>query len=149
MPIWVDADSCPVPIKQILFKAAERTKTHTHFVANQYLQLAKSEYLHMQQVEKGFDVADNAIVKHVQASDLVITSDIPLADEVITKGGTALSPRGEEFTKHNIKSRLNMRDFMDTLRSSGIQTSGQAPLSNTDKQKFANALDRWLAQQPK
>ena len=147
MSIWVDADACPVPIKQILFKAAERTKTHTYFVANQYLQLAKSEYLHMQQVPKGFDVADNAIVQFVKASDLVITSDIPLADEVITKGATALSPRGEEFTKNNIKSRLNMRDFMDTLRSSGIQTSGQQPLNNADKQSFANALDRYLTQQ--
>ncbi len=144
MKIWVDADACPVAIKEILFRAADRTKTSVTLVANQYIQTPASRYVQFKQVDKGFDVADDAIVKLCAANDLVITSDIPLADEVISKGGVALSPRGELFTRENIKGRLNIRDFLDTMRSSGIQTGGPAPLSNTEKQSFANHLDRLL-----
>ncbi|NTS77315.1 YaiI/YqxD family protein [Catenovulum sp. SM1970] len=145
MAIWVDADACPVVIKQIIFKACNRTKIKATFVANQYLSIPQSPYLSFIQVEKGFDIADNKIVEKVSANDLVITQDIPLADEVITKGALALSPRGSLFSKENIKSRLNMRDFMETLRSSGVQTGGPAALDNKDKQAFANELDKYLA----
>ncbi|GGW79568.1 YaiI/YqxD family protein [Alteromonas halophila] len=145
MNIWVDADACPVAIKQTLFRAADRTATRVTLVANQYLQIPPSKYISRLQVPKGFDVADNEIVRRCEPGDLVITGDIPLADEVITKGCTALNPRGEVLTKENIKSRLNMRDFMDTLRSSGIQTGGPAALSSSEKQAFGNALDSWLA----
>lgn len=145
MKIWVDADACPVVIKEILYRAAERTKIQLTLVANQGLRVPKSKYISTLQVPAGFDVADNEIVKRVQENDLVITSDIPLADEVISKQGQALSPRGELFTKSNIKSRLNIRDFMDTLRSSGVQTSGPPPLNQSDKKSFADNLDRILA----
>lgn len=144
--IWIDADACPVVIKEILFKAADRTQTQTTLVANHALNLPPSRYLSFIQVSAGFDVADNEIVKRLNAGDLVITSDIPLADEVITKGGLALSPRGELFSAGNIKSKLSMRDFMDVIRSSGVQTGGPAPLSQGDRQAFANHLDRWLNQ---
>lgn len=146
MKIWVDADACPVVIKEMLFRAAERTATQITLVANQYIRTPPSQYISSLQVCQGFDVADNEIVKQIQAGDLVITSDIPLADEVIAKGGLALSPRGEMFTGENIKSRLNIRDFMETMRSSGIQTGGPSALDAKDKQAFANQLDRWLAQ---
>ncbi len=145
MKIWVDADACPVAIKQTLFRAADRTGTQVILVANQFLQIPPSKYISRIQVPKGFDVADNEIVQRCNAGDLVVTGDIPLADEVISKGCTALNPRGEVLTKENIKSRLNMRDFMDTLRSSGVQTGGPAALSSSEKQAFGNALDRWLA----
>jgi len=144
--IWIDADACPVVIKDILFKAADRTQTQITLVANHALNLPPSRYLSFIQVSAGFDVADNEIVKRLNAGDLVITSDIPLADEVITKGGLALSPRGELFSAGNIKSKLSMRDFMDVIRSSGVQTGGPAPLSQADRQAFANHLDRWLNQ---
>jgi len=144
MKIWVDADACPVVIKDILFKAAERTKILLTLVANQYIRTPASPYIKSLQVTSGFDVADDEIVKRCAAGDLVITSDIPLADEVITKGGFALSPRGEQFTSENIKSRLNIRDFMDTMRSSGINSGGPAPLNQNDRQNFANHLDRLL-----
>ncbi len=143
--IWVDGDACPVAIKEILYRAANRTKTLTTFVANHYLRLPPSSFLKFMQVESGFDIADDEIVKRVDAGQLVITSDIPLASEVIDKGATALSPRGELFTKENIRQRLNMRDFMDTMRSSGIESGGPPPLSQTDRQQFANCLDRYLA----
>ena len=146
MKIWVDADACPTVIKDILYRAADRTKRETILVANQALRTPPSLYIKTLQVGAGFDVADNEIVKRCEPGDLVITSDIPLADEVITKGAAALSPRGELFTTENIKSRLNVRDFMDTLRSSGIQTGGPAPLNQTDRQNFANHLDRLLQQ---
>ncbi len=142
MNIWVDADACPVAIKEILFKAAEREKTLVTLVANQFIKTPPSRFIKSVQVSSGFDVADNEIVRRMAAGDLVITSDIPLADEVITKGGHALSPRGELFTTENIKAKLNMRDFMDTLRGSGIQTGGPPPLGPTEKQQFANHLDR-------
>lgn len=149
MNIWVDADACPVAIKEILFKAANRTETTLTLVANHAMRTPPSRHIHFIQVPSGFDVADNEIVLRLEAGDLVITSDIPLADEVISKGGIALSPRGELLTEANIKPKLNMRDFMDTLRSSGIQTGGPAALSAADKQAFANHLDRWLANRKK
>ncbi len=144
MKIWVDADACPVVIKEILFKAAERTKISTTLVANHHIRIPPSRVIHFMQVSSGFDIADDEIVKRVEKGDLVITADIPLADEVITKSGIALSPRGELFTKENIKSRLNIRDFMDTMRASGAQTGGPPPLSQSDRQAFANHLDTIL-----
>ena len=145
MKIYVDADACPVAIKEILFRAANRTATQTILVANNFLRTPPSKYIQFKQVDKGFDVADNAIVEWCESDDLVITSDIPLADEIIAKGGHALSPRGELFTKENIKGRLNIRDFMETMRSSGVQTGGPSALSTSDKQAFANHLDRILS----
>ena len=144
MNIWVDADACPLVIREILFKAAQRTGVPVTFVANQPVSVPPSAVISAIQVASGFDVADNEIVKRLSAGDLVITSDIPLAAEVIAKGGTALSPRGELHTKDNIRARLNMRDFMDTLRSSGVQTGGPPPLSQGDRRSFAGHLDRWL-----
>lgn len=145
--IWVDADACPVAIKEMLFRAAERTKIQTTLVANQFIRTPPSAYISFIRVTQGFDEADNEIVKRMQAGDLVITGDIPLAADVIEKGGTALNPRGELYTKENIKDRLTMRDFMETMRSSGIEVGGgPPPLNNTDKQTFANQLDRLLSQ---
>ncbi|GGB18593.1 YaiI/YqxD family protein [Agarivorans gilvus] len=144
MKIWVDADACPVVIKEILFRAAERTQIPLTLVANQYIKTPPSKVISSLQVSSGFDVADNEIVARISAGDLVITSDIPLADEVITKQAQALSPRGELYTKSNIKSRLNMRDFMDTLRSSGVHTGGPAALSQADRKAFASHLDSIL-----
>jgi len=145
MKIWVDADACPVVIKEILFKAANRTQVVTTFVANQFINTPPSAFLKSIKVAPGFDVADNEIVKQANPGDLVITGDIPLAAEVIEKGAHALNPRGEMYTIDSIKQRLNMRDFMDTMRASGVHTGGQAPLSQTDRQNFANHLDRLLA----
>ncbi|MCJ8295921.1 MAG: YaiI/YqxD family protein [Colwellia sp.] len=142
MKIWVDADACPVVIKEILFKAADRTKIAITLVANHYIRVPPSPFIKFIQVPSGFDIADDEIVKRVENGDLVITSDIPLADEVIEKSGLALSPRGELFTKENIKSRLNIRDFMDTMRASGVHTGGPPALNQTDRQNFANHLDR-------
>ncbi len=149
MAIFVDADACPVAIKEILFKAAERTQTRLTLVANQQVKVPPSRLITMLQVAKGYDVADNEIVQRVQQGDLVVTQDIPLAAEVIAKGALALSPRGERYTADNVKARLNIRDFMETLRSSGIQTDGPAPLNQSDKQRFANHLDQWLAKRRK
>jgi hypothetical protein len=146
MKIWVDADACPVVIKDILFKAAQRTGVLTTLVANQSIRIPPSEHIKMLVVPPGFDVADNEIVKLASADDLVITADIPLAAEVIEKGALALSPRGELFTASDIKAKLIMRDFMDTMRASGEHTGGQAPFSQRERQAFANQLDRWLAQ---
>ena len=145
--IWVDADACPVVIKDILFRAAERTNTQMTLVANQAIRVPPSVYISFLRVNQGFDKADNEIVKRMQAGDLVITGDIPLAADVIEKGGTALNPRGELYTKENIKDRLNMRDFMETMRSSGLEIGGgPPPLNNTDRQVFANQLDKLLTQ---
>jgi len=146
MKIWVDADACPVVIKEILFKAADRVHVHTTLVANQALRIPASRYIKMLQVPPGFDVADNEIVKRVSADDLVITADIPLAAEVIEKGARALNPRGELYTTENIKIRLNMRDFMDSLRSSGVNTGGPPALNQNDRKTFADNLDRMLTQ---
>jgi uncharacterized protein YaiI (UPF0178 family) len=145
MRIWVDADACPVVVKDILFRAADRTGVQLTLVANQSLNVPTSPNINTLQVPKGFDVADDEIVKRIAAGDLVITSDIPLAAEVIGKGGHALSPRGEMHTKENIGARLNMRDFLDTMRSSGVEMNGgPATYSQRDKQDFANHLDRFL-----
>ena len=145
MKIWVDADACPVVIKEILFRAADRTGVHLTLVANQALNTPAAPNIKTLQVPQGFDVADNEIVKRLDAGDLVITSDIPLAAEVIEKGGHALSPRGEMHTTENIGARLNMRDFLDTMRSSGVEMGGgPAAFSQRDKQTFANNLDRFL-----
>ncbi|VAW59466.1 Protein YaiI [hydrothermal vent metagenome] len=146
MKIWVDADACPVVIKEILFRAAERTATNMTLVANHTIRIPSSEHINFLQVSQGFDVADNEIVKRLESEDLVITADIPLAAEVIEKGAIALNPRGELYTQANIKSLLNMRDFMDTLRSSGIDTGGPAALNQSDRKAFANQLDRFLTQ---
>jgi uncharacterized protein YaiI (UPF0178 family) len=149
MKIWIDGDACPVVIKDILFRAADRTKTQVVLVANQTIRVPKSQYVTFLQVSSGFDVADNEIARRTEQGDLVITSDIPLASDVIAKGALALSPRGELYTESNIKARLTMRDFMDTLRSSGVDTGGPPALSQADRQEFANHLDRILTQRKK
>ncbi len=146
MKIWVDADACPVVIKEILFKAAQRTGILLTLVANHSIRIPPSRNIKFIQVASGFDVADNEIVKRLESGDLVITGDIPLAAEVIEKEGKALNPRGELYTAENIKALLNMRDFMDTLRSSGIDTGGPAALSQSERQSFANHLDKLLTQ---
>jgi uncharacterized protein YaiI (UPF0178 family) len=143
--VWVDADACPVVVKEILYRAADRTGVELTLVANQPLNTPSSPNIKTVQVPQGFDVADDEIVKRCESGDLVITSDIPLAAEVIEKGAHALSPRGELHTKENIGARLNMRDFLDTMRSSGVEMSGgPAAFSQRDKQDFANNLDRFL-----
>jgi len=146
LKIWVDADACPVVIKEILFRAAQRTGISLTLVANQPVRVPPSPVIKMLQVASGFDVADNEIVRRVEVGDLVITSDIPLAAEAIEKGATALSPRGELHTKDNIRARLNMRDFLDTMRASGMDTGGPPPLSQSDRKAFAGHLDRLLTQ---
>lgn len=145
MRIWVDADACPAVIKEILFRAAERTGVQVTLVANQPLRVPPSKLVDALQVGSGFDVADNEIVRRLGAGDLVITADIPLAAEVIAQGGHALNPRGELYTTDNIRARLSMRDFMDALRSSGVDTGGPPALGQADRQAFANSLDRFLA----
>ena len=146
MKIWVDADACPGVIKEILFKASRRTQVPLTLVANHAMPVPPLNWITLLQVQPGFDVADNEIVKRLAAGDLVITGDIPLAAEVIDAGGHALSPRGERYTTENIKQRLNMRDFMDSLRSSGVDTAGPAAMGSTDRREFANQLDRFLQQ---
>ena len=145
MTIWVDADACPGVIREILYRAAERRSIPLVLVANQPLQVPPSPVIRTLQVSSGFDVADNEIVARVAAGDLVITSDIPLAADVLDKGAAALSPRGELFSKGSIRSRLTMRDFLDTMRASGIHTGGPPALSQRDRKAFADQLDRWLA----
>ncbi|OZG73130.1 DUF188 domain-containing protein [Hahella sp. CCB-MM4] len=145
MQIWVDADACPNVIKDILFRASERTGTLLTLVANQAVKTPPSALIKSLQVESGFDVADNTIVQRMEPGDLVITADIPLAAEVIEKGGHALNPRGQFYTRENIKQRLAMRDFMETMRSSGIQSGGPAAFNHGDRMEFANQLDRFLA----
>ena len=149
MAIWVDADACPKVIKEILFRAAQREFIQTTLVANQTLAVPSSPYIRTLRVAAGFDVADNEIVRRVSDGDLVITSDIPLAAEVMEKGAVALTPRGERYRPETIRERLTMRDFMDTLRASGIQTGGPPPLSQRERQEFARELDRWLQQRVK
>ncbi|MDB9916437.1 YaiI/YqxD family protein [Pseudomonadales bacterium] len=146
MNIWVDADACPVVIKEILFRAAERTGVAVTLVANQWLRTPPLANIRSIQVMPGFDVADAEIVKRLTAGDLVITSDIPLAADVLEKHGLTLSPRGELFSAENIKARLGMRDFLDTLRASGVNTGGPPTLNQQDRQLFANQLDRLLNQ---
>lgn len=144
MKIWVDADACPRVIKDILFRAAERVRVETILVANQPMHTPPSRYVRSVQVAAGFDVADNEIVLRLDAGDLVITADIPLASEVIEKKAHALNPRGEFYTPENIRQRLGMRDFMEELRGSGVQTGGPPALNQRDRQNFANELDRFL-----
>ena len=145
MEIWVDADACPVVIKEILFRAAKRTGVMLTLVANRPIYVPKSPSIRMIQVASGFDVADNEIVKRCGPGDLVITNDIPLAAEIIGKGGHALSSRGEMYSAEDIRARLTMRDLMDTLRASGIDTGGPPALSQSDRQLFASHLDTLLA----
>ncbi len=145
--IWVDADACPKVIKEILYRAAERKGMALILVANQPLQTPPSRHIRSVRVGAGFDVADNYIVQRMSPGDLVITADIPLAAEVVEKGALALNPRGDLYTEENIRQRLNMRDFMDTLRASGVDTGGPASFSQTDRREFANQLDRLLAKQ--
>ena len=147
MKVWVDADACPVVIKEILFRAAERVQCELILVANQPIKTPKSKYIKSIRVQPGFDVADNYIVQQVSEGELVITSDIPLAAELLEKGAEALNPRGERYDRETIRQKLTMRDFMDEMRGTGVQTSGgPPPLSQTDRREFANALDRYLAQ---
>ena len=143
--IWVDADACPKVVKDILFRAAERTGVGVTLVANQPLAIPRIPSLRVMTVASGFDVADIAIVARVNSGDLVVTSDIPLAAEVLAKGAEAVSPRGERFSPDTIRGQLTMRDFMDTMRSSGVVGGGPPPLSQADRNAFASHLDRWLA----
>ena len=145
MHILVDADACPKVIKDILFRAAERRQMQVTLVANKLLYCPPSQYIRAMQVPAGFDVADNKIAELVETGDLVITADIPLAAQVIARGGHALNPRGEFYTKDTIQERLTMRNFMDNLRGSGVDTGGPPALSQRDRQEFANQLDRFLA----
>lgn len=144
MHIWVDADACPGAIKDILFRAAERMQVSMTLVANKLLRTPPSAYIRALQVPHGFDVADDEIVLRVQAGDLVITADIPLAASVVGKGGHALNPRGEFYTPENIQAALALRNFMTELRGSGIETGGPTAFSQSDRQAFANQLDRFL-----
>ena len=145
MQIFIDADACPKVIKEILFRAADRMKIQLTLVANKMLYCPPSPYIRAVQVPAGFDVADNKIAQLVEPGDLVITADIPLAADVIARGGHALNPRGEFYTKDTIQERLTMRNFMDGLRGSGVETGGPPTLSQKDRQLFANQLDRFLA----
>ena len=144
--IWVDADSCPKVIKEILFRAADRVGVQLTLVANHAIPVPRSPHIRTIQVASGFDVADNYIVQQAHTGDLVITADIPLASEIVDKNCLALNPRGELYTEENIRQRLNIRDFMDTLRGSGIDTGGQAAFSQAERMAFANQLDRLLAE---
>jgi uncharacterized protein len=145
--IWVDADACPGVIKEILFRAAKRTGIAITLVANQALQIPRIPSIRALQVSSGFDVADAEIVKRLSAGDLVVTADIPLAAEVIAKGGEALNPRGERYSPDTIRGVLAMRDFMDTMRSSGVVGGGPPPLTQANRNAFAAQLDTWLARQ--
>jgi len=147
MRIWVDADACPGVIKDILYRAAERAELHLILVANQVLRTPASPWIRVVQVGRGFDVADNHIANAVESGDLVIIADIPLAAGVVEKGASALNPRGELYSRENVRELLDMRNFMDTLRSTGVETGGPSPFSHADRQAFANQLDRFLARQ--
>lgn len=149
MTIWVDADACPTVIKDILFRASRRTSVSLVLVANQPMHVPRSPHISFIQVGAGFDVADNEIVKRVAPGDLVITADIPLAAEVIDKQAYALNPRGELYTRDNIRARLSVRDFMEGLRGAGVDTGGPPPLNTNDRHAFAKQLDRLLARERK
>ncbi len=149
MQIWVDADACPRPVKEVLFRAADKRQVRTTLVANQYLKTPPSQFIKALQVPQGFDVADNEIVRLLEPGDLVVTADIPLADEVITKGGAAISPRGAIYTRENIKDILSRRDMMEQLRDSGMVSGGPDAYAKKDVQQFANALDRYITQHNK
>lgn len=149
MQIWVDADATPAVIKDILFRAAERVRLPLILVANQTLRVPRSQYIRTLQVPQGFDVADNEIARRMAEGDLVITADIPLAAQVIEQGGHALNPRGEFYSRENIRERLNMRDFMEGMRGAGLAISGPPSFSQADRQAFAGQLDRFLARMGK
>ncbi|WP_087017747.1 YaiI/YqxD family protein [Thaumasiovibrio subtropicus] len=142
--IWVDADACPNPVKAILFRAAERKKVSLVLIANHHLSVPPSPFIRAERVAAGFDVADDTIVERLSVGDLVITADIPLANDVLERKGFVITPRGEVMDMSNIRQRLQMRDFMETMRSSGVQTGGPAAFSQADKMAFGNQLDRWL-----
>ena len=146
MNIWVDADACPLAIKEILFRAAQRSGLPLTLVANHAMRIPRSPLISFLLVAPGFDVADHEILNRLAAGDLVVTADIPLAAEVVARDALALNPRGELYTEENIRERLNMRDFMDVLRTSGIETGGPAALGRKDRSAFANQLDRILSQ---
>ncbi|MFK2905521.1 YaiI/YqxD family protein [Dyella ginsengisoli] len=143
--IWVDADACPVPVKEILFRAAERAQVHITLVANHALRTPPSRYVRSVQVAGGFDVADDEIVRRVAAGDLVVTQDIPLAAQVLDKGAQAVNPRGVPFTSDSIAQQLSMRNFMEELRGTGVDTGGPSAFHPRDRQAFANQLDIWLS----
>ena len=145
MKIWVDADACPNLIKEILFRAAKRKKIQMVFVSNQPIYISPSPFIKHLLVTGGFDMADNKIVEEMDAGDLVITADIPLADAVVSKGGKALNPRGELYSENNIKQRLSIRNFSEGLRGSGVMTGGPAKISKKEIQAFANCLDQLLS----
>lgn len=143
--VWVDADACPGPVKDILFRAAERARVPVTLVANQWLRTPGSRFVRALQVQGGFDAADDAIAERAGPGDLVVTQDIPLASRVLASGAEAIDPRGERFTADNIAGRLSMRNFMEELRGAGVQTGGPAAFNARDRQAFANQLDGWLA----
>jgi uncharacterized protein len=145
MKIWVDADACPKPVKEILYRVAERTRIALVLVANQALTVPRSEVISTRTVESGLDAADRAIVGWAEAGDLVVTADIPLAAQAVEKGVTAINPRGELYTAENVRQQLSMRDFLDSLRGAGVQTGGPPAFDQRDRQAFANQLDRLLA----
>lgn len=149
MQIWVDADACPKVVKEILFRAAERLQVMLVLVANHALRVPPSRFIRSVMVPGGFDVADDYIAREMQAGDLVITADIPLASEVLNKDGVVISPRGERFTENNIRERLTIRDFMEEMRSSGQHSGGPAAFSQADRRNFANELDRFFARMGK
>lgn len=146
MKIWVDADACPVAIKEILYRAANRAEIELTLIANQMLRVPPSPWIKALQVPSGFDVADLRIAQEVEAGDVVVTADVPLAAAVIAKGAVVIDTRGDLLDKGNVQERLTMRNFMETLRSSGVETGGPSALSLADRQAFANQLDRLLAQ---
>ncbi|SMF21135.1 YaiI/YqxD family protein [Pseudogulbenkiania subflava] len=145
MTIWVDADACPAVVKDILYRAAERTATALVLVANRWLATPPSPHIRAVQVAAGFDVADNYIAQQVQAGDLVVTADIPLAAQVVERGALALNPRGELYSDASIREALALRNFMTELRDSGVATGGPAPFGQRERQAFAAQLDRLLA----
>jgi len=147
MKIWVDADACPAPVKDIIYRAANRMRIETTLVANHHMKIPKSQFITLKRVESGFDVADDYIETQIAPGDLVITNDLPLASASLNAAAIAISTRGELFTKDNIKQRLNIRDFMDTLRASGVQTGGPAAMNQADIKSFADTFDRLLTQQ--
>ena len=149
MKIWVDADACPNVIKDILYRVAERTKLQVVFVANKHLRIPRSGYIQFKKVPPGLDVADNEIAKNVESGDIVITADIPLAAKIVEKGAFGLNPRGEKYSAENIRERLSTRDFMEDLRSTGLETGGPPALTKRDRQLFANSLDQMLSKTSK
>ena len=145
MKIWVDADACPLAVKEILYRVANRAQVPLTLIANRMLRVPPSPWIRALQVPGGFDVADQRIAEEAQAGDLIITADVPLAAQVIAKGAVVIDPRGELLNASNIQERLTMRNFLDGLRSSGVETGGPPALSSADRQSFANQLDRLLA----